>query len=555
MTCIRAHWQKVSSAELAWLLCPRDDLVKEQSAGLADECIDEYPATCDGATNADLVKEQSVGHTGEWSFGLAEGPFLSYGRTVSAVACADKSWQVTEETNYRLAVPYFAPLVNVFVRRELRKSRELRKRKELRKSRASAPSGPTATSVPAPQPLWAPPQRFDPRAASVFATVAAALLLAGFLSNAPAELHTYAADEFGSSHLSQGVLGALVRVGSLLAIGAAVLADRQGRKRVLGIALVLGIAGSVAASLVPNLAALTVALTVTRTATATLAAVALVIVVEEVPPGCRAWSLAVLAMTGALGAGMVVWLQPIAGFWTWGWRLIFLVPLLAVPLVPGVLRRLPETTRFENRTLGVALRGHAGTIALLGAVFFGLGLFLGPLDWFRNEFLRDEHGFSAWQVTLFLLTTATPGAIGLYTAGRLSESIGRKLVVVAATTVGLGAAVLMFNVSGVVMWCGGLTAATVSSGLLPALGVYRGELFPTAVRVRASTIAGAAGVLGGSLGVLTAGWLRSVWGSFGPVMAVLWVGPLVVGAVVVLWFREGGGKQLEQLNPVDALGE
>ena len=92
---------------------------------------------------------------------------------------------------------------------------------------------------------------------------------------------------------------------------------------------------------------------------------------------------------------------------------------------------------------------------------------------------------------------------------------------------------------------------TLASGLLPALGVYRGEMFPTAVRARAATIAGAIGVVGGSIGIVAAGWMRVRWGSFGPAMAIVWLGPLAAAVLVWRKFYEGTRRELEALNPED----
>ena len=91
------------------------------------------------------------------------------------------------------------------------------------------------------------------RATHIFATLCAIAVLSGFLSNAPAETHTYAADEFDVDQLSQGFLGALIRVGTLLAIGFAVLADRHGRKKVLTLAIGFGIVSSCASALAPSI--------------------------------------------------------------------------------------------------------------------------------------------------------------------------------------------------------------------------------------------------------------------------------------------------------------
>ena len=85
------------------------------------------------------------------------------------------------------------------------------------------------------------------------ATLAIIVMFTGFLSNAPAETHTYAADEFAVDQMSQGVLGAFIRIGTLLAIAISVIADRKGRKHVLTISIVLGLLSSVGAALSRNL--------------------------------------------------------------------------------------------------------------------------------------------------------------------------------------------------------------------------------------------------------------------------------------------------------------
>ena len=76
-------------------------------------------------------------------------------------------------------------------------------------------------------------------------------------------------------------------------------------------------------------------------------------------------------------------------------------------------------------------------------------------------------------------------------------------------------------------------------------------MFPTAVRARAATIVGAIGVVGGSIGIVAAGWMRVRWGSFGPAMTVLWVGPLIAALIVWKRFYEGARQELETLNPED----
>ncbi|HJL99271.1 MAG: MFS transporter [Acidimicrobiales bacterium] len=472
----------------------------------------------------DLVQEKDLGSN---RFSLIDGPFKAYKRTLTVTSEPNKH-VVIERFDYELSIPWFGFLFHWPVRHALRNRRD----------DGSAP-------------FWAPPDHLGQRATTIFSTLCAIALLSGFLSNAPAETHTYAADEFRVNQLSQGLLGALIRVGTLLAIGFAVLADRHGRRRILAWAMAFGIAFSCAAALAPSIEIFAVCLVVVRTSNATLGAIIVVFALEELPAGSRAWGLSVLGLSAALGAGFVVWAQPVADVAEWSWRLIFLIPVLMIPLIVGTVRRLPESRRFINHVTGLKLSNYWRPLALLGGTYFLLGLFLSPIDWFRNEYLRDEHGFSALDVSLFVVTTATPGGIGLYIAGRVADLRGRRIVVGVATVLGLGFTTIFFNSSGVLLWPLALAAITLASGLLPAIGVYRAEMFPTAVRARAATIVGAIGVVGGSIGIVAAGWMRLRWGSFGPAMTVLWVGPLIAAVIVWKRFYEGTRQELETLNPED----
>ena len=488
-------------------------------------CVDDEGLRRVRSPRNDLIEEKDLGDD---RFSLVDGPFDYYERSL-LVRSGSNTHTVIERFDYRLSIPWFGILFRWPVRHALRNRRD------------------DGTS-----PFWAAPDRLGKRATTIFATLCAIALLSGFLSNAPAETHTYAADEFNVDQLSQGVLGALIRIGTLLAIGFAVLADRHGRRRVLSWAITFGIASSCAAALAPSIGIFATCLVIVRTSNATLGAIIVVFALEELPAGSRAWGLSVLGLSAALGAGFVVWAQPIAGVAEWSWRLIFVIPLLMIPLVVGAIRQLPESRRFRSHVPGPKLRNYRSRLVLLGGAYFLLGLFLSPIDWFRNEYLRDEHGFTAFQVSLFILTTATPGGIGLYVAGRVADLRGRRIVVGVAAVFGLGLTAIFFNASGGFLWPLALTAVTLASGLLPAMGVYRAEMFPTAVRARAATIAGAVGVVGGSIGILAAGWMRVRWGSFGPVMFVLWGGPLLAAALVWRRFHEGARQELETLNPEDA---
>lgn len=468
----------------------------------------------------DIVGETQVADD---TFELRHGPFSSYERRLE-----HRDGKVIERIDYRLAIPWFAWAFALLVRRALRHHR----------------SGPS-------QPWWAPGQRLDARASTVMGNLAAAALLGGFLANTLSEVLTFAADEFDLSRTDQGVASAVVRIGPILAIGLVTIADRRGRRRIAILATVGGCLASLLAAAAPSAELFVACQVVMRTFGAALATTVLVYAVEEMPAGARAYALSVLGMASALGAGMVLWVLPLADVGERSWRLVLLVPIVLLPLGWSFRKHLPESRWFDPEAERPPLRDHRSKLAGLMLLSFVFQIYLSPIDQFRSEYLRDERGFEAWQITLFVTTTVTPGGLGLLIAGRMADAFGRKRIIVAATAIGLGCLTLFFNTAGVAMWFLALTAAVVSSGLLPALGVYRGELFPTRIRTQAAGWVTLAGVSGSITGLLAVGWLGDRWDSLGSVIAVAWIGPLFGALFAWWWLPETTGRRLDELNPDD----
>ncbi|MCP3939204.1 MAG: MFS transporter [Actinomycetia bacterium] len=470
----------------------------------------------------DVVLERLVapGH-----FELAEGPFNHYQRLIEP----DDNGHVTEHIRYELAIPWFGWAFALLTRRALRRRPDEAGR----------------------QPWWAPPQRLDARASTMLGILAAAAVLTGYLGTLLGQTLTFVADEFELSRTDQGIVSAWGRLGTLLAIGVVALADRQGRRKIAVLATAAGAIGAVATAAAPNAFGFVAAQVVMRTFSAALGTVILVYAVEEMPAGARAYALSLMGMASALGAGMVLWVLPIADLATEAWRIAFVPPVLALPLAWSFHRNLPESKWYRSGSSEAKLSDRIGPLLVLAAITFSIALYLAPADQFRNEFLRDERGFSAGQITLFVLTTATPGGLGLLIAGRMADTVGRKVVLAVATALGLGALTLVFNTTGVAMWLLALAAAIFSSGLLPSLGVYRGELFPSNVRNRAVGWISASGVAGAVCGLALTGWLSDRWGSIGSVIAVLWLAPLAGLVLALVALPETIGRSLEELNPED----
>ena len=276
-----------------------------------------------------------------------------------------------------------------------------------------------------------------------------------------------------------------------------------------------------------------------------------VVATEEMPRNSRAYAVSVLAMASGLGAGVAVVALPLADLSESSWRLVYLVALVWIVVAVDIVRRLPETHRFERPHV-VAPPLDRRRFAVLAAIALLGNLFIAPASLFQNGYLEDERGFSATMIAVFTIVTATPAFIGLVIGGRVADMRGRRRIIALTLPAGAAFGVLSYSIGGPPMWFAVVLAATISGIAFPALAVYRTELFPTGNRSRASGLLTAAALAGGIVGLLVMGHLLDDGHSHGAVIGGLATAELAVVFVVLVWLPETAHKELEELNPLDA---
>jgi len=476
---------------------------------------------------AGLVREQPDG-TDRWT--AAAGPTRTWERTLAVEPLGDGHHRVTQRTSFELDLPFFAPLFVLPTRRELR-------RLPLRPS----------------PPWWAPTEPLDSRAARAVCALAVLAMVAGFLGTLLTQTMAFAGKEFGVGADGQSLAFAVSRVDTLLAFSAVFLADRLGRRKVLGAASLIAIGFTAVGAFTPSLALLIAAQVPARGLTAAVNLTIGVHAAEEVPSHARAWTASVLALISAFGAGLCVVTLPLADLGRRGWRLSYVVPLLFLPLVVLAVRRLEESRRFLRLPGGTAPRlfvGHSHRLGLLAAGGFLAAMFVNPAAQLQNTFLADERGFSATRIAVFTLLTGTPAGIGVVIGGRLAER-SRRAVGAAGLVTGTILVVLAYLATGWPLWALGVAAGIFSAATVPALAVYGPELFPTALRGRANGVISVVSRAGAVLGLLAAGFLARRLGGLGPALAVLAAGPLLLAVLVLSLYPETAARELEDLNPED----
>ena len=502
----------------------------------------------------DLVAERAVSDD---RYEAAGGPFRHYERRLQLTELdagrpgdADGErdggrYELVETTSYRLAVPVWGWLFHFPVRHALRHRKEVYAY------------------------WWAPPDRIDARAATVLGLLCTVQVLDGYLGTVLSQTLTFAADEFGHGNTAQGIVLAVVRVGVLVALASVALADRHGRRRLL---LATGVASCIvtaAGALSPGLWFLGATQLLARGLSTALGILIVILAAEEMPARSRAWAMSVLVLCAGLGAGMAVWVLPVADLHISAWRAVYVVPLAGVAVMAWVGRQLPESRRFEMAGPGLQPRddGSTGTasdaeaeaaerrrkrLALLAASAFLIAMFAAPASGLRNDFLKDEREFSAAAIALFTVVTNTPIGIGVLAGGYLADRRGRRPVGAAGLVAGAVFVAWAYFTDGAVLWSLTLAGGVLGAVAVPALAVYGPELFGTYRRGRANGLIVTVGVAGSALGLFVAGWLSDALdGRLGPALALLAVGPLAVAALVVWKYPETAGQELEDLNPED----
>lgn len=493
--------RQVDAEELARYLTPRDDVVTEGEPVEVEHGL---------------------------RFGLVAGPFRSYQRDLAVCELGEDRHQVTQRTEFELGIGFWSFLFRRPICHVVR--------------RAGGRS-----------PWWAPPQVLDAQAAASLASLASLSLIGGYLGTIITQTLTYAADEFGVGERTQSDTFAAVRIGVLLAMAVAAWADRNGRRRALLWCAGGGIFATAAGALAPNMFALGATQLVARGLSTALTLLIVVVVAEEMPAGSRAYGVSLLTMTAGVGAGNVLWLLPLVELDERAWRLLYLAPLLFLPLVRITAPLLPESRRFVRRHATARFAGHGRRLALLAGTALALASFSSPASQLQNEYLREGFDFTAAQITAFTILTVTPGGLGIVIGGRLADVHGKRLIGAIGVAGGTILTALMYLTdSPPLLWAASATGSVLGGMAVPALAVYGPELFPTSLRTKANVAITFLGVSGSVIGLLIAGRLAERW-SLGPGVAALAVGPAIVVCLLLPRYPETAHRELEDLNPEDAL--
>jgi MFS family permease len=320
---------------------------------------------------------------------------------------------------------------------------------------------------------------------------------------------TFARKSLSLTEGDMSLVFGITRAVSLLGLVFTVLADRRGRRLPFLIAFALLPLGNLATAVLPGVVPFTVSQSLTRVAVIGTAALAVVILAEELSPSIRAFGLGIYGLAAAMGTGLGLVLLPIAERTDDAYRLLFGLTAVGLLLIPLLRRFLGESRAYVQygkavtfrRALAAGLGRHFWPLA--GMAFF-IAAFSSPAFDFVLERLIDDLKWDTGPARGLLIFFSGPGSVaGFLFGGKLADSVGRRPTSVAAMILGVAGGIGFYTQSSGWLLAPAIFVASLGATMLaPAFAAHRSELFPTRIRATAAGWVTNAAVAGSITGFL-----------------------------------------------------
>ncbi|MFN8036574.1 MAG: MFS transporter [Acidimicrobiia bacterium] len=464
-----------------------------------------------------------------------------------------RTTRVTVTARSDLFVPYFGwfflPVLALHLRRQTNYAVTVLE---------AAAGGRPAPRPPRRSPL-VPSAAFSPHQIQIVAGASALGALAAFGAALFGQNSDAIARSFHASDANLGVALAVTRLGVIVSLVAAALADRRGRRIVLvgafaGICVANGLS-----ALAPSLAFFTVTQTFVSAFKNAVVVVAFIVAIEDAPEGARAYAAMMLGVAAGAGYAISVILLPVTDLGSDAWRFAFAVSGLSILLIPMLWRSLPESIRYEAVAARNARRGrfrevfdrHYGRrFALLGVAAFLTNIFSAPSSSLTNRYLIDVHGFSNTGVAVLrAVTNGAPALVGIFIGGWLAETRGRRPVAVFALFLATVLQIAFFLTGGAWLWIASTGSIIAAGSATLATVTLDAELFPTEVRGTSNALLLVCYVTGSAVGLGIAGGLSDPLGGIGRSIALCGIAPLLAACFVLPRVPETAHSPLDEISP------
>ena len=358
-------------------------------------------------------------------------------------------------------------------------------------------------------------------------------------------------------------VAAVIRLGSLLAVPAVLVADRVGRRPALIFVVVANVVLTAATGASPSMEAFTALQFLARIFHTATGIVAAVYITEEFPADHRGWGFGALAILAGVGAGLALFMFGMIEQLPFGWRTLYFLALPALAFLPLLLRGLPETQRFLSAQIqsdrsymtthlspivSVATT-YPGRFAALAVVILVVAISNVAAGLYGPAYLQSEHEYSPARLSTVLLLTGIVGAASALYLGTLSDRFGRKRLAALLLVASPCAMVGFYEVSGALLPVLLVTFALIGTGADVSLAAMGKELFPTSYRSTVSGFVAMVAVAGGVIGLWTHGRLFDLIGDQWTAVSALAAFGLLAPFILAFTLPETNRRTLEEISP------
>jgi putative MFS transporter len=364
--------------------------------------------------------------------------------------------------------------------------------------------------------------------------------------------------KIAESHI--GPMLSVIRLGYLLSLLMTPFADVFGRRRLLLYTVVGYTIFTGLIAIAPNERTFVAFEIIARAFAGAEAAIAMVIVAEEVDAAYRGWAIGLLSAVSSIGYGLAAIVFAFVNTIPYGWRGMYAIALIPLVVVIPLRRVLPESARFEKEKLeglkpvkiwepvARLYTAYPRRLVMMLSISFLSNMGGNASGFLFPKFLQDAHHWSPANVSMLFFFGGALGIVGSIVAGRMSDRFGRRVMGTAFLFLAPLFTVWMYTASGwsiVPAWILGTFFDFAGSMILSA---YSAELFPTSYRSTAGSALAIAGTTGGALGLFFEGVLYNLTGSLSRSVCYLTVFWMIAPAI--LWFfPETSGRELEEISP------
>lgn len=398
----------------------------------------------------------------------------------------------------------------------------------------------------------------------LFLLVGFAALFAGYDQN----IYGLATPQIQASlHIPEDQLGLTVgyfRLAAVAALFLAYSADLVGRRRLLLFTITGQAIGTLATAFAGTYEQFVWLQIATRVFGYAEEMLCVVVIVEEVEAGVRGWANGTLAAMDSTGTGIASLVFAAVNLLPFGWRAIYVIGALPLALVAILRRRLPETQRFQAahrdvHTLSSRVSDgldllrrlfteYPGRVAGIVIAVAGFGFAIGSSTVLLSKYLQQTHHYSPGDVTLLFVPGGFVALALNIIAGRISDRIGRKPVIIATVLIMACAFAAFYSGAGgwvpPVSWIIAIFGFFTTDALLSGFAI---ELVPTSYRATMSGLRYVTTMLSGALCLVLEGRLYDVFHAHGPAISVS-LGAVLLTVIAVLFLPEPAGKDLEEIS-------